>query len=836
MGIRNKKTFKIDTVLGVDLTSHPSKVSKNRASYMKNTLHVGGVNRKRKGFHQVLKLLDSSDVPLRINGIHPYTDKSGCQRLLIHAGNCLFNEKGEKIFTSLEITDTPSRFLTVNQTGYLMGCGGLYAFDGESLSSPVPYVPTVMRGYDRAFGSDTEAEPPNLLTPKVRLEYCGERHDKGRDGVFNLPYDVDWNKEFTLTVRVSPTYNNIRLMEGDGYNMDVDSRVDSEVSATFTLRGGDTDITREFICKSFTKSGMKMYLFDENAIPTSRMPTLYIIGNKNAFYLNLDTSPEKTGDFNIEVSYCRRDIPSDGVRSAPFGEAVQDNRGETRLVLRGGAGCESKIFYSDSFERQGIAYFPECCSVTVGDGGNITALMSLSDRYLGVFKGERFYRYAIYHYPAAASPEERYYLNGYEGRDRHGCINNLCCGRQGADLIVFDGTGAYGIEEISSESDRCFLSLRSSNIEKALKSHTPKEISESCACVWDGRYVLFIGNRAYIADTRHTFGNGASYEYEWWMWECPEARCACEINGKLYLGDSRGGVFILGDDYRDIEIIKNTRDGDAVYSPDTGLFTINRETGVESATHVRLTGIASFLKKGDFEAYLSTSSGISHICISAPDGLWRIKEGEKLLIRTGNGSEREGYAAFTGEDEEKGTFSVFGISDIAPEDIESIGIYENGEREYALVKEEGGYATYLDSTRVYWEFTDTSPALSLIKWENVEAVYVSPMVNFGENRLKTLYKLGISVLSKDASHVLFGYETRKSSLAPLKGMEGFDLASFDLDRLSLEYPFAKTLEKRVFERSFNYVAFKLVSRDNCDLALGEIYAVYSVNGSIHGVR
>jgi hypothetical protein len=90
-------------MLGVDLTSNPANVEKNRATYIKNMINLGGVNHKRRGLHQIYEYLDSTDIPVKINGLHPCT-VNGKSELLIHAGCDFYKENGEKIPSLVEIT------------------------------------------------------------------------------------------------------------------------------------------------------------------------------------------------------------------------------------------------------------------------------------------------------------------------------------------------------------------------------------------------------------------------------------------------------------------------------------------------------------------------------------------------------------------------------------------------------------------------------------------------------------------------------------------------------------------------------------------------------------
>jgi hypothetical protein len=103
-------------------------------------------------------------------------------------------------------------------------------------------------------------------------------------------------------------------------------------------------------------------------------------------------------------------------------------------------------------------------------------------------------------------------------------------------------------------------------------------------------------------------------------------------------------------------------------------------------------------------------------------------------------------------------------------------------------------------------------------------------------RTKTLLRIGVSALNENAGSINFGWETRKSVFSRLDGVDSLDFTKFDFDKLSFEFPFAKTYERRVFERNFNRIMFKFSSEENSDCAINEINALYTVTGYIKGVR
>ena len=839
---REKKTFKIDKMMGVDLTSHPAKVSKNRAAYMKNLIMEGGVNHKRHGIHQIYELRDQYDTPLRINGIHSYTAPDGEEELLIHAGEDFYKNGTEKIPRSAYVFDNPSCFFNIGGVGYIISGGRLSYYNGERIMPVVPYLPTSMRCHDYRLKMDEAYESPNLLTRKRRVEYCGAVPENEENAVFNMPADIDWEREVTVYATVSSKNNVLKITSGDSFGVDGDVVFGRDYYAEFKLTNGKLSVSPTVECEKKEINGGYVYVFNPNTDPACYYPAITVPFNKEQFYFNFNSTPtvgleyNSAGEYEISEGYPSR------IELCTFGEIIQDNRGQSRIVLSGCKDYPNAIYFSDALCENGVAYFPEICSVSIDESTPVTAFLKLSDTWLGVFKKNKFFRYRIYHYPNAKDLKEKYYLNGYEGRDKRGCINPRVLGKWGDDLMLFDGDGVFGIGDVSTESDKTYLINRSDNIERAIKSHTAKEKENAVGCFHDGRYMLFMGERAYIGDTRHTFKpEGVSdFQYEWWVWECPNICCASSVNGSLWLGDAHGGVYTMGTDYRDIKIIKSTKEGDVLYSDDDGNFVIGSHIPVADGTRAVLKGEASFLQSGDFNAFSHTYSGISYICISCDSKIRRLREGNKLKILSYNGTEYDAYFRFL--EEEYGCFLLTRedgtpFTSLSLKEIYKIRIFEEGVTEFLLKKEEGGYATYDGEERVRWFNLDASPAILLFEAKDVEAIYVTGMLDLGDNtHTKTLYRIGATKGCKDSARLRLGYETRKTVMAGLGGLEDFDLTSLDFQLLSFEIPFAKTVEKRVFERNFNYVVLKMESKENKDCAVNDIYAVYTVNNNIQGVR
>ena len=70
---------------------------------------------------------------------------------------------------------------------------------------------------------------------------------------------------------------------------------------------------------------------------------------------------------------------------------------------------------------------------------------------------------------------------------------------------------------------------------------------------WEGYLFVFIGNKAYLADSRAVFTNENHIEYEWFMWQLEhDVICATVNNGILYIG-TNGGIYTLTDTDANVE-------------------------------------------------------------------------------------------------------------------------------------------------------------------------------------------------------------------------------------------------------------------------------------------
>lgn len=117
------------------------------------------------------------------------------------------------------------------------------------------------------------------------------------------------------------------------------------------------------------------------------------------------------------------------------------------------------------------------------------------------------------------------------------------------DIVFFSERGMEGISgDITTEQ---VVAHRSTMVDRKLISE--KDYKNMILAEWNGYLCVFIGNLAYLADSRAMFSNENHYEYEWFYWEMEkEITCAKVRDGDLYLGTA-DGVYKLNDYKCDLE-------------------------------------------------------------------------------------------------------------------------------------------------------------------------------------------------------------------------------------------------------------------------------------------
>ena len=134
----------------------------------------------------------------------------------------------------------------------------------------------------------------------------------------------------------------------------------------------------------------------------------------------------------------------------------------------------------------------------------------------------------------------------------HSSITTGCIGKAinfNDDIVFFSERGMEGISgDVTTEQ---IVAHRSSLADRKLIAESGYK--NMVLAEWEGYLLVFIGNKAYLADSRAVFTNENHVEYEWFYWQMEKPITCARVNsGVLYLGTA-DGVYTLTDNAKNIE-------------------------------------------------------------------------------------------------------------------------------------------------------------------------------------------------------------------------------------------------------------------------------------------
>ncbi len=148
----------------------------------------------------------------------------------------------------------------------------------------------------------------------------------------------------------------------------------------------------------------------------------------------------------------------------------------------------------------------------------------------------------FYHTPTIDDEYGKIYPN------THSSVSTGCVAKAinfNDDIVFFSDRGMEGISgDITSEQ---VVAHRSSLVDRKLMSEAEEDYKNMILVEWEGYLIAFVGDKAYLADSRAMFTNEDHNEYEWFYWEMgKKITCATVNKGVLYLG-TEDGVYTLND-------------------------------------------------------------------------------------------------------------------------------------------------------------------------------------------------------------------------------------------------------------------------------------------------
>ena len=134
----------------------------------------------------------------------------------------------------------------------------------------------------------------------------------------------------------------------------------------------------------------------------------------------------------------------------------------------------------------------------------------------------------------------------------HSSVTTGCVGKAinfNDDIVFFSDRGMEGISgDVTTEQ---VLAHRSSMVDRKLTSE--ENYADMVLDEWEGYLIVFVDDKAYLADSRAMFNNNGKGEYEWFYWELGKrVLCSRVHEGILYVG-TEDGVYTFTDNEADVE-------------------------------------------------------------------------------------------------------------------------------------------------------------------------------------------------------------------------------------------------------------------------------------------
>lgn len=308
---------------------------------------------------------------------------------------------------------------------------------------------------------------------------------------------------------------------------------------------------------------------DVNMLTGKRKNTFLADGTSKDFYLDaqdIDTDYKPIVTVNSEavsnftVDYAKGKITFSSAPAKPLTDGQDNVTIEFRKTVPGYADrinkCtllqvfDNRVFFSGNSEFPNVVWHcglddPAYCSdldyYNEGlDSAKVKGLVA-GNNALWVFREPSQANTTVfYHTPTIDSEYGKIYPN------THSSIATGCIGKAinfNDDIVFFSERGMEGISgDITTEQ---VIAHRSTLVDRKLTAEA--EYKDMILAEWEGYLFVFIGDKAYLADSRSAFTNENHIEYEWFYWAMEKPiTCAKVNNGILYLGTA-DGVYTLSD-------------------------------------------------------------------------------------------------------------------------------------------------------------------------------------------------------------------------------------------------------------------------------------------------
>lgn len=874
ISIKERHSLTLGNFKGVDFSSSPLNVRRDRASNMRNFINENGVNKKRNGWNELLVIKDKDGKAQRINGFFEYVNGEHREKI-VHAGKNFYrlteiNGKYSATDITLSSTYTPAKcnvdlledrrsqaFFSKGRM-YIIGCGDYLVYgawdNGEKYelrrvaNNVDNYIPTTTISIDADGSSDrvrATLDKVNCLQKKRINKLLG---NSNTESTWTLDGKIDEDAEIS-----------IKLETFDGT-----TPVEYLIANHPEYKEGKTLVKLKKDGKNIHSLGDVWYLGYSKDEGGELIECGSLTHETGQITLTITTTPQIENSDNISVTFEHTEPGlADRITKCNFGVLFGADGNMDRLFLSGNPTLPNIDFYSES---EDFTYFPDQNSCSVGNSFvPIKGYGRLSESTLVIYKEESPNDAKLYFrkgfnkesYDSDGNLSSFYGLfPAYPGSFGEGCISTYASADFAGDSIMLSENGVFGIvlSQNVSTSER-YAKERSRPINEKLKRH--KKLSEAVGIVYKNRYYLAVDGVCYVADARHKYipenSVDGSFNYEWWFWDNIPARVWASIGDKLYFGSDKGQVCVFDDKYTDRTYFKFGVGELSLNSSEDNLFDFSEN--IELSENDRIT----YSTEGVYALALDN--------VTVEDGKIKTDGNEIFSFRDGMKVYADEVYADNVYDSGLSVNTEYTVKDI---DFGSCTFKLENKDGYDVTPKCGGFRLcyLISNTELYITnikpgtfqikrynapTSDNNPVITLTVYnkkapvellasithiENVVAEWYTPILDLGTNASsKTLLKMTVSTEPEVNGKLSFGYETRNvSKLINAKGINKFSFDNFSFENFSFETGVANSYSVKCNERNFNFIIFRFVSDNDKNCAVNTFTVSYKINKLNRGVN
>lgn len=349
-----------------------------------------------------------------------------------------------------------------------------------------------------------------------------------KDGVHYLQYDGTTIKEVEGYV---PTTTIARKPLGGGTKYEDVNMLSSHRKNSFISDGGSFDYFLDVM--NIDEDFVPVVTYNGSVLDTADYTVDYAEG-KITFVNYAPDAPLTDGQDNILIEF-KKNVPGymDAILKSTLLQ-VFDNR----VFFSGNPDHPNMVWHSslnDPSYCSDLDYYREGM-----DSAQIRGMVA-GNNALWVFREPSESNTTVfYHTPTIDEEYGKIYPS------THSSVTTGCIGRAtnfNDDIVFFSERGMEGISgDITTEQ---VAAHRSSLVDRKMIAES--DYKNMILAEWEGYLFVFIGNKAYLADSRTAFTNENHIEYEWFYWDLGKnVSCAKVHEGMLYLG-ADGGIYTITD-------------------------------------------------------------------------------------------------------------------------------------------------------------------------------------------------------------------------------------------------------------------------------------------------